>query len=149
MFLNIVKQKAEHIAQAGIKRSKKKPLRITKMVTVEDGPPICEKRWKQTAICDPDNTRQTSNGSPPRRIKDSAYITDLEHLKKNLGEKDSYEQRKENKSRKQCSLRSKAKERNDQSDRGSSAISNMSRRKSTSTMEQMKFLCVPNQLALI
>ena len=111
MVLNIAKQKAEHIAQAGIKRSKKKPLRITKMVTVEDGPPICEKRWKQTAICDPDNTRRTSNEIPPRRIKDSAYITDLEHLKKNVGEKDSYEQRKENQSRKQCSLRSKAKNR--------------------------------------
>ena len=39
------------------------------MITVEDGPAVCEKRWRQTAMCDPDNTRQTSNGSPPRTVK--------------------------------------------------------------------------------
>ena len=39
------------------------------MITVEDGPAVCEKRWRQTAMCDPDNTRQTSNGSSPKKDK--------------------------------------------------------------------------------
>ena len=49
-------------------------------------------------MSDQDNTRQTSsNASPPRRIIDSIYIKESEHLvKKNVGEKGSYEQRKEN-----------------------------------------------------
>ena len=83
------------------------------MITVEDGSAICDKGWKQTAMCDPDNTRQTSNGSPPRRIKDSTCITDPEQRKgekKKGGERGSYEQRKESQSRKHYSLRSKAKE---------------------------------------
>ena len=46
-----------------------------------------------------------------------------------------YEQRKENQSRKQYSLRSKAKEQKKESDIGSSAISSMSSREATSTME--------------
>ena len=46
-----------------------------------------------------------------------------------------YEQRKENQSRKQYSLRSKAKEQKEESDIGSSAISSMSSRNSTSAME--------------
>ena len=104
-------RKMENKDQGGIKRSNEKPLRIKKMITVEDGSAICEKRWKQTAMCDPDNPRQTSNGSPPRRIKDSTCITDPEHLlKKNVGDRGSYEQRKENQSRKQHCLRSKVKE---------------------------------------
>ena len=108
------------------------------MITVEDGSAICEKRWKQTAMCDPDNTRQTSNESPPRRIKDFICITDPEQRKgekKNVGERVSYEQRKENQSRKQYSLRSKAKEQKEESDIGSSTISSMSSRNSTSAME--------------
>ena len=52
----------ENKDQGGIKRSKEKPLRIKKLITTEDGSAICEKRLKQTAMCDPDNTRQTSNG---------------------------------------------------------------------------------------
>ena len=109
------------------------------MITVEDGSAICEKRWKQTAMCDPDNTRQTSNESPPRRIKDFICITDPEQRKgekKNVGERVSYEQRKENQSRKQYSLRSKAKEQKEESDIGCSAISSMSSRNSTSAMEK-------------
>ena len=106
------------------------------MITVEDGPAFCEKKWKQTAVSDPDNTRQTSsNGSRPRRIEDSICITDPEHLKKNVGERVSYEQRKENQSRKQYNLRSKAKEQKEKSDIGSSEIPSMSSRKPTSTME--------------
>ena len=108
------------------------------MITVEDGSAICEKRWKQTAMCDPDNTRQTSNESPPRRIKDFICITDPEQRKgekKNVGERVSYEQRKENQSRKQYSLRSKAKEQKEESDIGSSTISSMSSSNSTSAME--------------
>ena len=125
--------------QGGIKRSNVKPLRTKKMITVEDGLAICEKRWKQTAICDPDNTRQASNESPPRRIKDFICITDPEQRKgekKNVGERVSYEQRKENQSRKQYSLRSKAKEQKEESDIGCSAISSMSSRNSTSAMEK-------------
>ena len=101
----------ENKDQGGIKRSKEKPLRTKKLITTVDGSAICEKRLKQTTMCDPDNTRQTSNGSPPRRIKDSTCITDPEHLlKKNVGDRGSYEQRKENQSRKQHCLRSKVKE---------------------------------------
>ena len=104
-------RKMGHKDQGGINRSKEKPLKTKKMITVEDDAAICEKRWKQTAMCDPDNTRQTSNGSPSRRIKDSTCITDPEHIpKKNVWERGLYEQRKENQSRKQYSLISKAKE---------------------------------------
>ena len=73
-----------------------------KMIVIDDG----------SEYCDPDNTRQTSpNGNPPRGIEDPICITDPEHLlKKNVAERDSYEQRKENQSRKQYSLRSKTKE---------------------------------------
>ena len=81
----------ENKDQGGIKRSNEKPLRIKKMITVEDGSAICKKGWKQTALCDPDNTRQASNASPPSRIKDSICITDPEQSK---GERISYEQRK-------------------------------------------------------
>ena len=56
------------------------------MINVEDGLVFCEKRWKQAAICDPDNVRG------------------------------SYEQRKENQSRKQYSLKSKVKEQKEVSD---------------------------------
>ena len=108
------------------------------MITVEDGSAICDKGWKQTAMCDPDNTRQTLNGSPPRRIKDSTCITDPEQRKgekKKGGERGSYEQRKESQSRKHYSLRSKAKEQKEEPDIGSSAISSMSSRNSISTME--------------
>ena len=70
-------------------------------------------------MSDPDNTRQTSsNGNPPRGMEDPICITDPEHLlKKNVAERDSYEQRKENQSRKQYSLRSKTKEQKEESDR--------------------------------
>ena len=108
------------------------------MVTAEDGSAICEKGWKQTTMCDPDNTRQASNGSPPRRIKDSMCITDPEQRKgekKNVGERGSYGQRKEYQSRKQYSLRSKAKEQKEEPDIGSSAISSISSRNSMSAME--------------
>ena len=71
----------ENKDQGGIKRSNERPLRIKKMITAEDGSAVCERGWKQTAMCDPDNTRQTSNGSPPRRIKDSICITDPEQRK--------------------------------------------------------------------
>ena len=88
-------------------------------------------------MSDPDNTRQkSSNGNPLRRIKDSICITDPEHLlKKNVGEKSSYEQRKENQSKKQYSLRSKTKEEKEESDIGSSEIPSMSSRKPSSIME--------------
>ena len=88
-------------------------------------------------MSDPDNTRQkSSNGNPLKRIKDSICITDPEHLlKKNVGEKSSYEQRKENQSKKQCSLRSKTKEEKEESDIGSSEIPSMSSRKPSSIME--------------
>ena len=88
-------------------------------------------------MSDPDNTRQkSSNGNPLRRIKDSICITDPEHLlKKNVGEKSSYEQRKENQSKKQYSLRSKTKEKKEESDIGSSEIPSMSNRKPSSIME--------------
>ena len=56
--------------------------------------------------------------------------------KENIGERGSNEQRKENQSRKQYSLRSKAEEQREESDRGSSAISSMSSRNSTSAMER-------------
>ena len=56
------------------------------MITIEDGLVFCEKRWKQAAMCDPDNVRG------------------------------SYEQRKENQSRKQYSLKSKVKEQKEVSD---------------------------------
>ena len=56
--------------------------------------------------------------------------------KENVGERGSNEQRKENQSRKQYSLRSKAEEQREESDRGSSAISSMSSRNSTSAMER-------------
>ena len=56
--------------------------------------------------------------------------------KENIGERGSNEQRKENQSRKQYSLRSKAKEQKEESDIGSSAISSMSSRNSTSAMEK-------------
>ena len=56
------------------------------MINVEDGLVFCEKRWKQAAMCDPDNVRG------------------------------SYEQRKENQSRKQYSLTSKVKEQKEVSD---------------------------------
>ena len=56
------------------------------MINVEDGLAFCEKRWKQAAMCDPDNVRG------------------------------SYEQRKENQSRKQYSLKSKVKEQKEVSD---------------------------------
>ena len=129
----------ENKDQGGTERSNEKSLRIKKMTTVEDGSVICEKGWKQTAMCDPDKTRQTSNGSPPRRIKDSICITDPEQRKgekKNVRKRGSYEQRKENQSRKQYSLRSKAKEQKEESDIGCSAISSMSSRNSTSAMEK-------------
>ena len=71
----------ENKDQGGTERSNEKSLRIKKMTTVEDGSVICEKGWKQTAMCDPDNTRQTSNGSPPRRIKDSICITNPKQRK--------------------------------------------------------------------
>ena len=74
-------RKMENKDQGGIKRSKEKPLRTKKLITTVDGSAICEKRLKQTTMCDPDNTRQTSNGSPPRRIKDSICITDPEQRK--------------------------------------------------------------------
>ena len=128
----------ENNDQGGIKRSNEKPLRIKKLISVEDGSAICEKKWKQTAICDPDNTKQTSNGSPSRRIKDAICLTDPEQRKgekKNVGERVSYEQNKENQSRKQYSLRSKAKTQKEESDIRSSAISRMSSRNSASTME--------------
>ena len=102
---------------------------------------ICE---KHSAICNPNNTRQTSNGSPPRRIKDSICITDPEHRKgekKNVGKRGSYEQRKENQSRKLHSLRSKAKEQKEESDIRNSAISIMSSKNSTSAMETNE-ICV-------
>ena len=88
-------------------------------------------------MSDPYNTRQkSSNGNPLRRIKDSICITDPEHLlKKNVGEKSSYEQRKENQSKKQYSLRSKTKEEKEESDIGSSEIPSMSSRKPSSIME--------------
>ena len=44
------------------------------------------------------NTRQTSNGIPPRRIKDSIWNIDPEQMKrekKKVGERGSYEQKKE------------------------------------------------------
>ena len=88
--------------QGGIRRSKEKPGRIKKVITVEDGPKFSEKKWKRTTMSDPDNTRQTS------------------------------ERREKNQSRKQYSLRSKAKEQKQESDIGSSSISS---RKPTSTME--------------
>ena len=56
------------------------------MITIEDGLVFCEKRWKQAAMCDPDNVRG------------------------------SYEQRKENQSRKQYSVKSKVKEQKEVSD---------------------------------
>ena len=88
-------------------------------------------------MSDPYNTRQkSSNGNPLRRIKDSICITDPEHLlKKNVGEKSSYEQRKENQSKRQYSLRSKTKEEKEESDIGSSEIPSMSSRKPSSIME--------------
>ena len=46
-----------HKDQGGINRSKEKPLKTKKMINVEDGSAICEKSWKETAMCDPDNTR--------------------------------------------------------------------------------------------
>ena len=73
--------KMDNKDQSGTKGSNEKTLRIKKMITVEDDSVICEKGWKQTAMCDPDNTRQTSNTSPPRRIKDSLCITDPEQKK--------------------------------------------------------------------
>ena len=143
----------ENKDQGGIKRSNERPLRIKKMITAEDGSAVCERGWKQTAMCDPDNTRQTSNGSPPRRIKDSICITEPEQRKvekTNVGERGSYKQRKENQSRKQNSLRSKAKEQKEESDMGGYAISSMSSRNSTSAMETNEIsVCVKNQLALI
>ena len=143
----------ENKDQGGIKRSNERPLRIKKMITAEDGSAVCERGWKQTAMCDPDNTRQTSNGSPPRRIKDSICITEPEQRKvekTNVGERGSYKQRKENQSRKQNSLRSKAKEQKEESDIGGYAISSMSSRNSTSAMETNEIsVCVKNQLALI
>ena len=75
-------RKMEDKNQCGIRGSKEKPARIKKVITVDDGPEFCEKKWKQTTMSDPDNTRQTSSGSPPRRIKDSICITDPEHLLK-------------------------------------------------------------------
>ena len=56
-------------------------------------------------MSDPDKTKQgSSNGSLPRGMKYFIGIPDPEHLlKKNLGERGSYEQRKENQSRKQYS----------------------------------------------
>ena len=129
-------RKMEDKDQGGIGRNRKKPGRIKKVITVEDGPAFCKKKWKQTAASDPDNTKQTSSsGSRPRRIEDSICITDPEHLKKNVGKRVSYEQRKENQSRKQYSLRSKAKEQKEKSDIGSSETPSMSSRKPTSTME--------------
>ena len=121
------------------------------MITVEDGSAICDKGWKQTAMCDPDNTRQTSNGSPPRKIKDSTCITDPEQRKgekKNVGKRGSYEQRKENQSRKQYSLRSKAKEQKEESDIGSSTISSMSSSNSTSAMETNEISVCANSVSL-
>ena len=129
-------RKMEDKDEGGIGRNKEKPGRIKKVITVEDGPGFCEKKWKQAAVSDPDNTRQTSsNGSRPRRIEDSICITDPEYLKKNVGERALYEQRKESQSRKQYSLRSKAKEQKEKSDIGSSEIPSMSSRKATSTTE--------------
>ena len=141
----------ENKDQGGIKRSNERPLKIKKMIPAEDGSAICERGWKQTAMCDPDSTRQTSNGSPPRRTKDTICITNPEQRKgekKNLGKRGSYEQRKENQSRKQNSLRSKAKEQKEESDIRSSAISSMSSRNSTSAVETNEIsVCVKNQLA--
>ena len=142
-------RKMEDKDQGGIGRNREKPGRIKKVITVEDGPAFCEKKWKQTALSDPDNTRQTSsNGSRPRRIEDSICITDPEHLKKNVGERVSYEQRKENQSRKQYSLRSKAKEQKEKSDMGSSEIPSMSSRKPTSTMETNEISVYPKSVSL-
>ena len=94
-------------------------------------------------MSDPDNTRQaSSNEISPRRIKDFICITDPEHLlRKNVGETGSYEQRKENQSKKQYILRSKAKEQKEESDIRSSAISNRSSRKPTSIMKTNE-ICV-------
>ena len=88
-------------------------------------------------MSDPDNTRQvSSNETPPKSIKNFICITDPEHLlRKNAGEADSYEQRKENQSRKQYILRSKAKQQKEESDVGSSAISKESSKKPTSIMK--------------
>ena len=59
-------RKMENKNQGGIRRSKEKPGRIKKVITVEDGPKFCEKKWKQTTMSDLDNTRQTSsNGGSP------------------------------------------------------------------------------------
>ena len=50
-------RKMEDKDQGGIRRNKeKKPGRIKKVITVEDGPKFCEKNWKQIAMSDPDNT---------------------------------------------------------------------------------------------
>ena len=71
-----------------------------------------------------------------------------ERGEENLGKRGSYEQRKENQSRKQNSLRSKAKEQKEESDIRSSAISSMSSRNSTSAVETNEIsVCVKNQLA--
>ena len=81
------------------------------MITVKDGSTFCDKMWKQTATSDPDNTKQASSyGSPPRRTKDFICIkypgTSSEE---NLGKRGTDEQRIENQSRKQYSLGSKVK----------------------------------------
>ena len=52
-------RKIEDKNQGGIRRNKEKTGRIKKMITVKDDPKFCEKKWKQTTMSDPDNTRQT------------------------------------------------------------------------------------------
>ena len=137
-------RKMENKDQGGIKRSKEKPLRIKELITTEDGSAICEKMLKQIAMCDPDNTRQISNGSPQRRIKDYTCITDPEHiLNKNVGERGSYKQRKEDQSRKQYSLRSNAKEQT----QGVQQYQACQAENQPQQWKQMKSLCVPSQLA--
>ena len=90
------------------------------------------------------------------------HITQYKHHKNhrprtssegNIGERGSYKQRKENQSRKQYSLRSNAKKKQnkqkEESGIGSSATSNMSAENQPQQWEQIKSLCVPKQLALI
>ena len=46
-------RKMEDKDQGGIGRNREKPGRIKKVITVEDDPAFCEKKWKQTAVSDP------------------------------------------------------------------------------------------------
>ena len=88
MVQNVVKKKGRKTDkkdQGGIERSKEKPSRIKKVITVEDGPTFCEKRWKQTAMNDPDNTWPALlYGSPP---KSTLYASQTQNiLQKKIGE---------------------------------------------------------------